>query len=583
MILASVKKLVGAAIMGLFLVSSLFASEKQYQKYNSQTEYEEFFVVAFDRETVTIGVFEGDIETRYVFPSKNVKIEPEVVVLDDSVVFERDGLLVYGRTYPYDVISDARILQQDEITTITFKKRVDGSGRSARVRRGNMVSFDKPLVVDEDGFVRGLLFSVKGDIEVYGEVNKDIISLFGDTYVGPGAVARGDIATVTGRIDVASDASVYGELFSGTDRRGSRVHRFRAKSKSATFSATFDYNRVDGLLPYCHAGFKDLDSLLPSIWVDGGYAFESKRWRYGLGLEQVLWRDRPLVVGGEFYRRLASEDDWIIEKCENTFFALVVTEDFRDYYEAEGGTAYLRFKPFEKVIFNARYRSEETNWLDAQPHLWSIFGGSKLFRSNFSSISGDLRTGAIDEIDTTSNASLGIGLEWNTLDEDRPYAHSGWRLNGNIEWAHADFGSDFDYRKFVISASRYQQIHRRAMILVRSMFGNASGRLPVYKQFYLGGLGTMRGYDYKEFSGSRFWMVNAEYRIDFPHSDLGASILWDMGRITDNAGFVAEDEIRHSIGIAFMLGDRTRLSLSKRLDRSFDDEPRFHGRLDFRF
>ncbi|MBU8932519.1 MAG: outer membrane protein assembly factor [candidate division Zixibacteria bacterium] len=583
MILVSSKRFVGIAIVGLLLVSSLFASEKQYRKYNSQTEYEEYFTVGYDRETITIKVVEGDTETRHVFSRSDVTIEPESIVLDESVVFERDGLLVNGRTYPYDLISDARILAGDEVTTISFMKRADGSNRSARVRGGNLISFDQTLVVDEEQFVRGLLFSVKGDIEVYGEVNKDIITLFGNTYVGPGAVARGDIATVTGRIDVAGDASVYGELFSGSDRRSSRVHRFRQKSKSASLSATLTYNRVDGALPSCRAGFEDLDSLLPSVWVEGGYAFESKHWRYGLGLEQTLWRDRPLIVGGEFYRRLASEDDWIIEKGENTIFALLVTEDFRDYYEAEGGTAYLHFKPFETVTFDARYRSEETNWLDAQPHLWSLFGGDKLFRSNFSSIGGDLRTQAISEIDTTTNASLGIGLEWNTLDADRPYAHSGWRLNGNIEWAHPDIGSDFDYRRFVVSARRYQEVHRRAMILVRGMFGNACGTLPVYKQFYLGGLGTLRGYDYKELSGNRFWMVNAEYRIDFPRSDLGASILWDIGRITDNSGFEDENEVRNSVGIALMLGDQTRISLSKRLDRSFDNEPRIHGRFDYRF
>ncbi|RKX28908.1 MAG: hypothetical protein DRP47_03140 [Candidatus Zixiibacteriota bacterium] len=579
MMIASTKGFCCVVALGFLLVSSLFATEKKYRDYQSQAKYEHLFEIKFDHKTVTVLVHEGETELKYTLPHSRVSIEAEAVTIGDSIIFKRDGLYFQGRTYRYDSISDAQILQSDESVTIIFKKRDNDSDRPSRLKRGNLISFDRSLVVEDDEFVRGLIFSVKGDIQIYGEVNKDIVNLFGDVFLAPGAVARGDVATVTGSIDVASDASVYGELFSGSEEGGSRVHHFRKKLKSASLSATFFYNRVDGALPFGRIGFKDLDSLLPSVWVSGGYAFESECWRYSLGLEQTLWRKKPLVIGGEFYQRLASEDDWIISAKENTLFALLATEDFRDYYEAEGGTAYLNFKPVDNLTFETRFRSEETNWLSAQPHLWSLFGGNKLFRKNFSSITGVSR----NEIDTTSNASLSVGLNWNTVDPEDPFSHSGWHCDGTIEWSHPDFGSDFDYRRYTMSARRYQKVHRHAMLLLRGIFGGSDGYMPVYKQFFLGGIGSLHGYKYKEYMGTRFWMVNTEYRIDFPRSDLRSCILWDVGQITNNNKFTSNDDIKHSIGIALLLGDNLRVSMSKRLDRSYNDEPRFHVRFDHLF
>lgn len=581
--ITNVKRIICLAALGFLLTSSLFATEKQYHKYQSKTEYKQLFEITFDFKTVTVLVYEDDTNSTFTIPRSQIKVKPNAVILSNSVIFERDGLTFNGKTYRYNSISDAQILQSDKAVTITFKTTVGDSDRPSRVRRGNLISFDQSLMVEKDEFVRGLIFSIKDDIKIHGEVNKDIINLFGDISLASGAVARGDVATITGHIDIAEDASVYGELYSGSDKCCFRTHRFHKKSKTATFSATFSYNRVDGALPIGRAGFKDIDSLLPSVWIDGGYAFESERWRYNVGVEQILWKNRPLVIGGKFYRRLASDDEWIISRNENTLFALLITEDFKDYYEAEGGTAYLNFKPIDNLKFETRFRSEETNWLPAQPHLWSLLGGNKLFRQNFSSITSDSRDDAKTEIDTTSNASLSIGLDWNTVDSENPFSHSGWHCDGTIEWSHADLGSDFDYRRYIVSARRYQKIHNRSTLLLRGIYGGSDGTMPAYKQFFLGGIGTLRGYDYKEYMGSRFWMSNVEYRIDFPRSDLGACILWDMGQITDNTRFTSNDEIKNSIGIALMLGDDLRISMSKRLDRSFDNDPRFHVRFEHLF
>ena len=52
--------------------------------------------------------------------------------------------------------------------------------------------------------------------------------------------------------------------------------------------------------------------------------------------------------------------------------------------------------------------------------------------------------------------------------------------------------------------------------------------LPNQKLFYLGGIGTLRGYDYKEFSGTTVTMLNLEYLMKI-NKKIGLTIFIDTG------------------------------------------------------
>jgi len=568
----------------IFSFSVVMAVEKDYSDYKSQIHYKSYFEISYNKDEITISTFEDDSsKVMFVHPLKSINISDHDVQISENIIFDDDELMVNGRSFLYDHIYDALITNDEDLTTITFRSRVSRTDSPAKTRVGNRISFDQDIIVKEDDFVRGMVFTVTGNIEMYGEANKDIISLFGAIYIGPGAVARGDVASIKKRVDIASDASVYGEIYSGTDRRVKKKHTYGEEDKTLSIEGSFYYNRVDGATPDLKIEFKDKDSLLPSVWASGGYAFNSERTRFEFGFEQILWRDRPLAVGGSYFRRQSSGDDWMLDNKENTAFALLVTEDFKDYYEAEGGQIYLSFKPIEDITFTTTYSHEETNWFEARSHLWSMFGGDKLFRENFSSVDKSIRIPLAGEIDTTANAVVQTALDWNTLDPKDIFSKSAWHITGSIEWSNPDFDSDFDYKKYNLSVRRYQKIHKNVMLMARGVIGDSKGYLPMYKTFYLGGIGTLRGYKYKEYAGSKFWMTNLEYRLNFPKTDLGASLLWDAGQVSDEKIFDSNTEVKHSIGLALHIGTDIQLSISKRLDRSFDDDPRIHVRLDHVF
>jgi hypothetical protein len=576
-------KIVLAGLLTMLAAAALTTSAADeppdYKEYVPVSERQTLFEILADEHTLEIVVPTDQRELSETYRLSDLDTRDQSVEFDGEVVFDEDGLRFGDIRHAYDDVTDIRISEHDRRPIITFQTRTGDSRRITRVRRGNLIEPWQNLVVDDDDFIRGFVLSVTGDIEIYGEVNKDVLSLFGDVFIGPDAVVRGDIVSLTGRVDVAGDASVYGEVYSGKEGRTGRWHRFRRRGSEFSIDGHAYYNRVDGLMAGNKIRYRDADSLLPTVWAEAGYAFESSRWRFELGLEQVVLHSPVLGVGGSFYRRLASADDWLLSERENTVFAVVACEDFKDYYEAEGGTAWISLRPLEDLSFKGSYTYEETRWFDAQPNLWRIFGGDKKFRDNFSSVDSELREAGRMAIDSNDNAYVLLKLDYDTRNIDEPFDRSSWAATGILEWSHPDMSSGYDYRRYTLNVRRYQKFHRRIMLIVRGVFGGSEGDLPMQKLFYLGGLGTLHGYRHKEFMGSRFWMLNSEYRIDFPRSDLAASLSWDVGQVSADSHFGIEDEVRHSLGASLYFGNDLKLTVARRLDGAKDDDPKFYVRL----
>jgi hypothetical protein len=579
----TVKRCVLLLIAGLFILSSGGTEAVDYKEYKATRLEKEYFEISFNKKEIRITTFEDDDAYTTVFPKGSLSSKNGRVSAEGTVLFDELGLLVDDRHYYYDSVYSTYISEAEKTVTITFYTRKPSANRTSRFKRGNLVAVGKPLTIEEKDFVRGTVIAVGTDIEVYGEVNRDIVAIDGDVYIGPDAVARGDVAAVDGRVDVADDASIYGEIYDVSRHRIRFRHRFARDLRDWNFLNRLTYDRVDGLGLSWGIEYRDSDSLLPIFSVSAGYAFNSELWRFNLGVEQTVLRQPAIAVGANYYRRLANEDGWLLGDDENTAFALLATEDFRDYYEAEGGSVYARTRPMADLIVEAGYRYEETGWLDARRHLWSLFGGNKLFPENFNTVNDDFRAIGIAELDSTHNGVLYASAAWDTRDEIDPFDESAWYVTADFEWASDGLSSDFDYRRYTLGVRRYQKINRRATLLARGVFGGSDGYLPMYKRFFLGGLGTLQGYDHKEFMGTRFWMLNTEYRFKFPRVETAVAVFWDMGQIANDRKLDGSVDIKNDAGLALYFEDDFRISLAKRLDRSTDDNPVFYVRLDHVF
>ncbi|MFH1687018.1 MAG: BamA/TamA family outer membrane protein [bacterium] len=573
--------LVASAILYL---APAAAAGQEYEAVAPTGQDEVLFSITFDKEQVTFTVQDDGRSVASTYPRKSLVLrEGKALLANGELIMDREGLLMEGIRRMFDDVHNLRIMDEDDRQTVDFLTMDAEPSRLSRVKRGNVFAFAEPVVVEENEFIRGIVLSIAGDVEVYGEVNRDIVTILGDIYVGPAAVARGDIATVRGRIDVASDASIYGEQYSADQRR--RVHKRRYSAGRDEVSDQFgiNYNRVDGLYIQEGIRYDDDDSLLPSLWTSAGYAFASERWRFELGFEQTILRRLPIAVSGTYYRRLSSEDDWLLSDKENMFLAVLAKEDYKDYYETEGASFGFTSRPVEAARISFGYYQESTRWLSAHRNLWSLFGGDKRFRENFATVDSSWRSSGMDILDSLDNSGLRASFDLNTRGSDGLFDASSWHASADLEWSSPDLDSDFDYRRYTFNLRRYQKLHRQATLILRGVYAGSDGRLPMHKRFFLGGLGSLRGYDHKEYIGTTYWMANAEYRISFPHSDLAASIFCDIGQIANETALDGDVEVKSSLGVGLYLGEDLRINFSRRLDDSLKDNINILVRLEHTF
>lgn len=555
------------------------AQQPVYKEYTPTTARELYFVVGFDKNNLRLVVPTSRGQEEILVGRQTLSTTGESIRSAAMVLFDQHGLVFSDTVLPYDAISDLEISQKDKETEIRFFTSAKAKAGTGAIRRGNRISFDQPIDIARDEFVRGFVFSVKGDITVHGEVNKDVVSLFGAITTEPQAVIRGNLASITGSMTVAKTSAVYGDTYSGTKKAWIRRPRLYRGGDEFEVLPRLSYNRVDGFAPYLTLKYQDVDSALPTAWGTFGYAFASERVRFELGMQQRLTRKMSLTLGGKYGRRLASSDDWLIGDGENTAFALLVTEDFKDFYESDGGGVYLKAVPKKGVTAELGLFVEETKWLDAHRNLWSLFGGNKRFGENFGTVEDYIRDPGMAVIDSTTDVYLHLRAEYNGANKENLFGRSAWRAWGTLDWSDSAFGSDFNYRRYILQVRRYQKTTRQTMLLLTGTFGASDGYLPMNRLFFLGGVGTLYGYKNKEYWGSRFWMTNAEYRFALPRRDIAFSLFWESGQLSQGAGFDSGAEVKHAVGAAMYLGRSFRVSLARRLDRSYDNSPEIYVRL----
>ncbi len=299
--------------------------------------------------------------------------------------------------------------------------------------------------------------------------------------------------------------------------------------------AGFRYNRVDGPALTAGAAFQTGRTPAPVLFAQATYAYSRERGLYEAGFT-APFGDRPLVtVGGTIYRRTATEDGWIVSEGENTIFALLARTDYRDHYESEGAQGFLTWAPGSDVEVRGGVRVESERSLSTRTRV-SLTGRHPVFRPNPSIQDGD-------EQALTLGLRLGpaeLPAKGGTHGE-AVYERSGDPLHGDFEYGRLRGGVRYKRR-----LSKTQDF--RARLVAGSTL---TGALPPQKIWYVGGIGTLRGHDYKSSAGDQFFVANAEF-YQRARKNLYAFALLDCGA----SWFGSENLDRQRPGLDAGLGIR---------------------------
>lgn len=130
---------------------------------------------------------------------------------------------------------------------------------------------------------------------------------------------------------------------------------------------------------------------------------------------------------------------------------------------------------------------------------------------------GLLTTGSIAFVADTT-----MWREWS------PYSGSRYRIE--LEQSFPALGSELSLTNVIFDARRYFGLGRRSTIAARLLFGGSFGADRSY--FYLGGIDTLRGYNYEALVGTRIGLINLELRIPLIDAlHFGWPVRWTLGGI----------------------------------------------------
>jgi hypothetical protein len=411
-----------------------------------------------------------------------------------------------------------------------FDDTLDWSADSLGQKRSKSTqSFDGNATIDKDEVIEGDVVVKGGDLTVYGEVHGDVLVVGGTLYVKGGGRVRGNARVIRGDI-VREDGGVI-EGYTDTTRPSTASHRDdvrRLRRSGYTLQTpwipetanldnfVFRYNRVEGLFlglgsekRYYWDGIRNYN-----VYGSLGYGFKAHRWRYHLGITRqfAIINDEPgsgelIEIGVEGHSLTDSKDQWLINIHENTAAALLIHEDFRDYYGREGYMihgAYTAQDNGRVWQLKAEYLIDRYKSLEKGTE-YAFFGGNKTFRPNPAIDDGKMRSAFV---------TTGLGTHTKTI-----RGPEGWSLFGSAEFSEPSWGGDFDFRQFLADIRRYQPLGRYDNFNIRLRVGTSEGLVPRQRLFEIGGLGTLHAYRFKSDIGNRLVLANAEYILngDFLH------------------------------------------------------------------
>ncbi len=547
---------------------------KKYTRRSKKTRFVPLATLVAARDSVRIRLFSDDsgvVATELVTPLSDLYNASSGFVLTD------DGFSVLGQQIEFGEV--AKVTDSvyrdpdnslDKVVSVILWTSNSKTGAAFK-SSGSRLQSRKETRIPTGGFIRGSIINFNSNVIVDGEVNHSVIVFGGNVTMGATGVVRDHIVALGGSVTIAEGSKVYGYILPKVS--GRRVRRperpWTTAKQRLSFVPSFTYNRVDGFAPRIGWKFTDSDSLLPDLKLTYGLATTPERQRYRLSVRQPLLRDGRLSIKGAAYKELKSDDDYLLPEWQNTLYALLTTTDYKNYYETDGGSLGLEYSHLKRFTFGVDVYTDHLKAIRSTRDLWSLLGGDRRFYLNYEGIPQSLADSARVEINDKRSAGLIITATARNKREFKPRKPE-WRTRATFEKALTGLDSDFSFTRFSASGVYERYLTKLSSLSLRGQINASSGNLPLYRKFFLGGYRWLRGFDHKEFMGTKSWAAAVDYGISFKGAGLGFLKFWmfyDVGQIADNVSF-GDTRLLQSVGLGVAIDGGVRLNIARRLDAS---------------
>ena len=199
----------------------------------------------------------------------------------------------------------------------------------------------------------------------------------------------------------------------------------------------------------------------------------------------------------------------------NTLAAIFIHEDYYDWYQTDGFQTGIRFHLPFNVNSKFDYKNETQTRMKTVTS-WSLFGSNKEFRDQYPISEGQ---------DKSLNYSISYGSphRWD--------CNSSFTLFIEFSRLKSISSSDFDYRKDELYLNIFTPFTRYLGFKVIGKAGAVSGNnIGNQHVFQIGGFETLRGFDWKQFSGTQYSLGTIEFVLNDISFFYDRAAIWGSGQ-----------------------------------------------------
>jgi hypothetical protein len=395
---------------------------------------------------------------------------------------------------------------------------------------------------------------------------------------------EGDIWSGIARLDSASEGTVHAEgdppytVEAAADGDGARVV-FHLRRDPAHFElrpwgprAAGRYNRVDGLSLglVTEVALTDVSSYNHlRLMAQALYAFGSHRVRYTLGIERPFGRGQRYALGYEFHDLTDSEDAfrrWGLEEAPGGSYNRRKTSDL---FRRLGHEAYAFARVGARAQVGLAFRSDGYTSLPVATD--TDEPNPAVEEGRMRSIVGTVRFASRGDL-YPSRRSESASFHFPSLYLSPTPKPERWRVEATYEVSRPGLGSDFDFARFIGRVRLHRPLFAGHLLDAVAYVGTSSGSPPLPKRFLLGGLGTLRGFERKQFTGKSMVLAIGEWSW-FPPSRFVPAVIpfYDGGALW--GGGVKGAGWKHDAGLGLRWPQTSRVFARVDAAVPFNPEP----------
>jgi len=281
------------------------------------------------------------------------------------------------------------------------------------------------------------------------------------------------------------------------------------------------FNRVNGLflgIRKERMQWLDDDSFLGisdfrTHWM-AGYSTGQNEFQYNVGLERYFGFKDHFIIGAEFHNAATTDDQWRAGLTETSITSFIGGWDFLDYYKQKGFGTYLIFRTARFLEGGIAYGNDRFNSLEREVD-WALFGtGNRLRRNPPVEMISANGNGVADSLNISNLVFSGSFNPKNLL----LTRHFSLSFTGTVELAGPGLGeSDFSYNKYLGELKTFINFEPGGVLKNRIRIGAITGDAPLFKEFELGGIGSLRALPFKSLGpGNQMLLSNTELQFGSP-------------------------------------------------------------------